>query len=121
MATCVGLQVLFTTSEESPAATGLAVLEGRVEHFTRAVRVPQFGWNRIEPEPGCRFLQAGFAYFANSYRVQAAPGCRVAIASHGEPFVAALERGSLLATQFHAELSGRFGHELIARWLEGTA
>lgn len=120
MATCVGLQVLFEVSEESPGAAGLGVLQGDVGHFTREVRVPQFGWNRIEPEAGCRFLEGGFAYFANSYRVQVAPGCRVASAAHGEPFVAAFEHGNLLACQFHAELSGRFGHELIGRWLERT-
>jgi imidazoleglycerol phosphate synthase glutamine amidotransferase subunit HisH len=83
------------------------------------VRVPQFGWNRIEPEPGCRYLEPGHAYFANSFRVLAAPGCKVARADHGESFVAAIERGPLVACQFHPELSGTFGHRLIARWLEG--
>ena len=76
-------------------------------------------WSRIEPEPGCRYLEPGYAYFANSYRVLAAPGCKVARAEHGQSFVAALERGPLLACQFHPELSGAFGHDLIARWLEG--
>jgi imidazole glycerol-phosphate synthase subunit HisH len=118
LAMCVGLQVLFETSEESPGE-GLGVLSGRVGRFPAAVRVPQFGWNRIEPEPGCRYLEAGYAYFANSFRALAAPGCKVARAEHGEAFVAALERGSLLACQFHPELSGAFGHALMARWLEG--
>ena len=118
LAMCVGLQVLFETSEESPEATGLAVLPGRVGHFPDTVRVPQFGWNRVEPEPGCRFLQPGYAYFANSYRVLDAPGCAVATATHGGRFVAALERGGVLACQFHPELSGAYGHELIGRWLD---
>jgi imidazole glycerol-phosphate synthase subunit HisH len=119
LAMCVGLQVLFEASDESPGSEGLGVLSGRVGRFPEIVRVPQFGWNRIEPEPGCRFLEGGFAYFANSFRTLAAPGCKVARAEHGEPFVAALERGPLLACQFHPELSGAFGHRLIARWLEG--
>jgi imidazole glycerol-phosphate synthase subunit HisH len=72
----------------------------------------------VEPEPGCRFVQPGYAYFANSYRVSEAPGCRVATADHGGLFVAALERGGVLACQFHPELSGAYGHELIGRWLE---
>ena len=118
LAMCVGLQVLFEASDESPGA-GLGVLQGRVGRFPATVRVPQFGWNRIEPEPGCRYLEPGYAYFANSYRVLAAPGCKVARAEHGQSFVAALERGPLLACQFHPELSGAFGHDLIARWLEG--
>lgn len=119
MAMCVGLQVLFEESDESPGTTGLSVIEGRVGRFTEHVRVPQFGWNRIEPEPGCRYLEPGFAYFANSYRVQSAPGCKVARAEHGEPFVAGLELGDLVACQFHPELSGAFGRDLLARWLEG--
>jgi imidazole glycerol-phosphate synthase subunit HisH len=119
LAMCVGLQVLFEASEESPGSEGLGVLSGRVGRFPETVRVPQFGWNRIEPEPGCRYLEAGYAYFANSFRTLAAPGCKVASAEHGERFVGALERGPLLACQFHPELSGAFGHRLIARWLEG--
>ena len=89
---CVGLQVLFEASDESPHAVGLAVLPGRVGRFPDAVRVPQFGWNRVEPEPGCRLIEPGYAYFANSYRVLEAPGCAVATAEHGGRFVAALER-----------------------------
>jgi imidazole glycerol phosphate synthase glutamine amidotransferase subunit len=119
LAMCVGLQVLFETSEESPGSEGLGVLSGSIGRFPDTVRVPQFGWNRIEPEPGCRYLEPGYAYFANSYRALEAPGCKIARAEHGETFVAAVERGSLLACQFHPELSGAFGHRLIARWLEG--
>jgi imidazole glycerol-phosphate synthase subunit HisH len=119
MAMCVGLQILFQTSEESPGEEGLGVIEGEIGTFPETVRVPQFGWNRIEPEADCRYLEAGFAYFANSYRALAAPGCRLAYAHHGERFIAALERGDVIACQFHPELSGRFGHDLLARWLEG--
>jgi glutamine amidotransferase len=119
LAMCVGLQVLFEASDESPGSEGLGVLAGKVGRFPETVRVPQFGWNRIEPEPGCRYLERGFAYFANSFRTLAAPGCKVAHAEHGDRFVAAIERGPLLACQFHPELSGAFGHRLIGRWLEG--
>jgi imidazole glycerol-phosphate synthase subunit HisH len=119
LAMCVGLQVLFEASEESPGAKGLGAIPGRVGRFPGIVRVPQFGWNRIEPEEGCRYLEAGYAYFANSYRTRAAPGCKTASAFHGEPFIAALEHGDVVACQFHPELSGAFGHALIERWLEG--
>ena len=119
LAMCVGLQVLFETSDESPDATGLAALPGRVGRFPDSVRVPQFGWNRVVPEPGCRLIEPGYAYFANSYRVLEAPGCAIAAAEHGGRFVAALERQGVLACQFHPELSGAYGHELIARWLDG--
>jgi imidazole glycerol phosphate synthase glutamine amidotransferase subunit len=120
LAMCVGLQVLFEASDESPAAEGLAVIPGRVGRFPATVRVPQFGWNRIEPQPGCRFLAPGYAYFANSYRVADAPGCAIATAEHGGRFVAGLERDHVVACQFHPELSGAYGHALIAHWLEGA-
>jgi len=116
---CVGLQVMFETSDESPEASGLGVIEGRVGCFSKDVRVPQFGWNQIEPEAGCRYLEPGYAYFANSFRALAAPGCTMAMALHGERFIAAFERGDVLACQFHPELSGAFGHRLMQRWLEG--
>lgn len=116
---CVGLQVMFEASDESPEALGLGVIEGRIGRFSDGIRVPQFGWNQIEPEAGCRFLEPGYAYFANSFRAEVAPGCVVAHARHGDPFIAAFERGDVLACQFHPELSGAFGHRLIKRWLEG--
>ncbi len=116
---CVGLQVMFETSDESSDAEGLGLVEGRVGRFSDNVRVPQFGWNMIEPEAGCRYLERGFAYFANSFRALAAPGCTLAMAQHGDRFIAAFERGDVLACQFHPELSGAFGHRLIQRWLGG--
>jgi imidazole glycerol phosphate synthase glutamine amidotransferase subunit len=116
---CVGLQVLFETSAESPDARGLGVIAGTIGRFPDGVSVPQFGWNHIEPETDCRYLKPGYAYFANSYRASAASGCKIATARHGGPFIAALELGDVVACQFHPELSGAFGLGLIKRWLEG--
>jgi imidazole glycerol-phosphate synthase subunit HisH len=118
IAICVGHQLLFETSDESPATAGLGVIPGHIGRFPEDVRVPQFGWNEVVPEPGCRLLARGHAYFANSYRATAAPGWKIATAEHGGPFVAAMERGRVLGTQFHPELSGAYGHALLARWLE---
>jgi glutamine amidotransferase len=120
LAMCVGLQILFEESDESPGVKGLSVIRGRVGRFPETVRVPQFGWNRIETVRDCRFLAPGYAYFANSYRALDAPGCRIATAEHGGRFVAALERDQVVACQFHPELSGAYGQALIARWLEGA-
>jgi imidazole glycerol phosphate synthase glutamine amidotransferase subunit len=118
MAICVGLQVLCESSEESPGVTGLGILPTTVRRFPNSVRVPQLGWNRIEAEEGCRYLRTGFCYFANSYHATAVPaGWKAAMADHGGPFVAGLERGATLACQFHPELSGAHGKELLARWL----
>ena len=118
LAICVGFQLLCRTSEESPDAVGLGLIDDRVTRFPDGVRVPQFGWNSLAPGSGCRTLVAGHAYFANSYRLERAPrGWRAAIADHGGPFVAALERDALVACQFHPELSGSWGAALIGRWL----
>ena len=115
---CLGMQLLCAASEESPGVAGLGVLDAGVRRFGEGVRVPQFGWNRVEADPGCGLLQSGLAYFANSYRIDGAPpGWSAARAVHGGPFVAALERGPVRACQFHPELSGAWGRALLERWL----
>jgi glutamine amidotransferase len=119
LAVCLGLQLLARSSEECPDVAGLGVLPVAVERFRGAVRVPQLGWNRVRPDEGCRLIEAGYAYFANSFRIAAAPGgWAVAWAEHGGRFVAAIERGPVLACQFHPELSGAWGRALLERWLQ---
>jgi glutamine amidotransferase len=127
LAICLGLQLLFATSEESPGAPGLGVFEGGIERLRpeadddgRPRRVPQLGWNVIEPDARCRLLEPGYAYFANSFGLPvgaAGNGLACAICDYGGPFVAAFESKGLLACQFHPELSGRWGLDLLRRWL----
>ncbi len=70
---------------------------------------------------GTGYLSGGNAAFANSYCIEEAfGGWRTAVTTHGVPFVSALERGTTVACQFHPELSGPYGLDLIRRWLEGT-
>ncbi|MFG0285055.1 MAG: imidazole glycerol phosphate synthase subunit HisH [Phycisphaerales bacterium JB039] len=114
---CLGMQALLEGSDESPQAAGLGVAPGRAEAF-EGVRRPQLGWNAVEPDDGCALLRPGSACFANSYRLTEAPrGWNVAWAEHGGRFVAAMERGAVLACQFHPELSGAWGRALLERWL----
>jgi len=114
---CLGLQLLFEASEESPGVAGLGVLPGAISRFPDTVRVPQFGWNRVTPQ-GEGLVRPGYAYFANSYLAVRAPeGWVASTAEHGGPFVAAVQRGAVLACQFHPELSGAWGLDLLARWL----
>jgi imidazole glycerol-phosphate synthase subunit HisH len=120
LAICLGLQLLGEGSEESPGFVGLSVVSARATSFPGNVRVPQLGWNRVEADPECRMLASGSAYFANSYRfVEAPTGWTVAYADHGGRFVAAMERGAVLACQFHPELSGPWGLSLLRAWLTG--
>jgi len=118
IAICVGHQLLFETSEESPGVAGLGIVDASVTRFPSSVRTPQFGWNQVHASDDCNLLDSGYAYFANSYRAVAAPGWRVASADHGGPFVAAMERGSVIGCQFHPELSGDYGAALLSRFLE---
>lgn len=118
IAICVGHQLLFETSEESPGVAGLGIVPGEVGRFSAGVRVPQFGWNHVHASPDGRLLEDGYAYFANSYRATAAPGWAVAHAEHGGRFIAAMERGKVIGCQFHPELSGAYGTALLSRFLE---
>lgn len=118
LAICLGMQLLFDGSQESPGQAGIGIVPSTLQRFTGDVRVPQMGWNRLMADDACRILQSGYAYFANSYRAtQTLPGWSVATADHGGPFLAAIERGAVVACQFHPELSGAFGLGLIRRWL----
>ncbi len=121
LAVCLGLQLLADESDESPGVAALGVFSGRASLFPNTVRVPQMGWNEVAPQSGCRLLRPGWAYFANSYRLETIPdGWDAAMTDYGGPFVAALERGQLLACQFHPELSGPWGRDLLTRWVDGA-
>ncbi|MEU6081941.1 imidazole glycerol phosphate synthase subunit HisH [Streptomyces sp. NPDC047108] len=127
---CVGMQILFTRGiEHGVEAEGLDEWPGTVGPLKADV-VPHMGWNTVEaPEDSRLFagLDAGARYyFVHSYAVRdweletgnphiRAP--KVTWATHGEPFVAAVENGPLWATQFHPEKSGDAGAQLLTNWL----
>lgn len=120
---CLGMQLLAAASEESPGVAGLGALPLQVTRFSPPpdspqLKVPQLGWNAITPAADAQLLRPASFYFANSYCLrEAPPGWTAATAEHGGPFVAALERGKALACQFHPELSGAAGADLLTRWL----
>ena len=122
---CLGMQLLFANSSESPDVDGLAVFDTKVSLISGAeIRVPHFGWNKVQPFGKTQYLSPGYAYFAHSFRVKkddfkqlAASGTQ---STYGGPFISAIEQGRLLACQFHPELSGLWGAQLLQNWLEGT-
>jgi len=117
LAICLGFQLLFSGSEESPGVPGLGVIDRQITAFDETVTVPQMGWNRVTPGAGST-LEAGWAYFANSYKAQALPAdWAVTTATHGSVFAAAAQRGAVLACQFHPELSGPWGQRILKEWL----
>lgn len=122
LAICLGMQLLCEASEESPGSRGLGIIPKTVRRLRDVPRVPQLGWNSVTPLDGTKLLREGYAYFANSYAVEDAPeGWSYATTSYGRRFISAIERGPVLACQFHPELSGSWGTELIQRWLRESA
>jgi imidazole glycerol phosphate synthase glutamine amidotransferase subunit len=118
LAVCLGLQLLCARSDEAPGVAGLGVIDSEVRRFPKGARTPHFGWNTVEVSANSRVINPGYAYYAHSYRItEPPPGWEVATTLHGAPFVAALERGSVCACQFHPELSGAWGQSLLQRWL----
>jgi glutamine amidotransferase len=129
MGICVGLQVMFDTGVEHGITTeGLGEWPGVVEQLQAPV-LPHMGWNTVNVPDGS-ILFAGVEnerfYFVHSYGVRtwdfhqgqpkiAAP--LVTWSEHGEPFIAAVENGPLVATQFHPEKSGDAGLHLLRTWV----
>ncbi len=120
------------TAGPGKAAKGATAGPGKAAKGATAgdtLKVPQLGWNRVEAPPAARFLKSGHAYFANSFRIaglsaaarplqrDVTPHWLAAYSEYGGTFVAALERGNILACQFHPELSGPWGQDLLKRWL----
>ncbi|MFM7562408.1 MAG: imidazole glycerol phosphate synthase subunit HisH [Planctomycetota bacterium] len=120
LAICLGLQLFAAESEESPNVAGLGIWSDRIVRLT-SQRVPQLGWNRVDAAKESRYLESGYAYYANSYCLGAEPhGWTASWSDHDGKLVAAVERGSVLACQFHPELSGAWGEQLLRRWVEGA-
>jgi imidazole glycerol-phosphate synthase subunit HisH len=129
---CVGMQVLFEEGVEHGERTeGCGEWPGVVRRLDAPV-LPHMGWNTVDPAPGSR-LFAGIGdgtrfYFVHSYAATALPlpesplmaAPLITWATHGEPFIAAVENGPLCATQFHPEKSGGAGATLLANWLESV-
>ncbi len=116
---CLGMQLLGTSSEESPGIRGLGIIDRQITRFSDSVQVPQLGWNNVVPDPSCKqaCYRAGEAYFANSFRLLDPPeGWEFATTDYDGSFVSSIWRGKTLACQFHPELSGDWGQELLEKW-----
>ncbi len=129
---CLGLQLLFTESEEFGPVAGLDIVPGRVVKFTgpayaapgneSGLKVPHMGWNWVRvvtPHPVVEGLPEGaMTYFVHSYHpVPEDPTWTVLASDHGQEFTAAVGRGNLFASQFHPEKSGDVGLKLLANFV----
>ena len=120
LAICLGFQLLAEASEEAQGVAGLGCISGTIKRLPATEQVPQLGWNRVTPSEPSTMVREGYAYFANSYCLTTPPaGWIYARTPYGVPLVSAIERGRVLGCQFHPELSGAWGQELLSRWVNG--
>ena len=119
---CIGMQLLFESSEENPEAPGLGVLPGRVRRFADrpGLKIPHMGWNRTQRGPAAAAGPAGAVpdgscfYFVHSYFPDPARAEDVALSSeHGVGFCAAVGRDNVFGCQFHPEKSQAAGLSLL--------
>ena len=116
---CLGLQILFESSEESPGVEGLGLLKGKVLRIPagEGLKIPHMGWNslRIRAQEGLfsRLDGEPYVYFVHSYYLKAEEDIVTATAEYGVTIHAAVQKGNLMACQFHPEKSGIAGLELL--------
>jgi imidazole glycerol-phosphate synthase subunit HisH len=117
---CLGLQVLFESSEEGKLP-GLGILRGKVVRFRHNLKIPQIGWNQITKRQDCPQL-AGIAdgswtYFVHSYYAEPAEESLAAtVTNYGYDFVSAVRRGNLFASQWHPEKSADVGLKVLGNF-----
>ena len=117
---CVGMQVLFDSSNEKKNCDGVGVLQGEVD-LIKASLLPHMGWNNVSAPSGSKLFQGvedEMFYFVHSYAAKTkVPNALNTTCEYGEEFIAAVERDYVVATQFHPEKSGDAGAKLISNWV----
>jgi glutamine amidotransferase len=118
---CVGMQMLFDRSDESPGARGLGVVPGAVQWLPAGVKRPQMQWNRLSIERPSRLFdglgEQPWMYFVHSFHpVPDDPDVVIATTDYGGAMVAAVEHDNVAAVQFHPEKSSTGGLALLANW-----
>lgn len=132
---CLGLQLLFESSEECPGVEGLCILEGQIRRIpsTQGLKVPHIGWNDLDfPRRGRLFKgleeemrepgEKPYVYFVHSYYLQAADESIVtATTEYGVKIHASVEKGNVFACQFHPEKSSQVGMHILRNFVEIAA
>lgn len=124
---CLGLQLLFESSEESPGVEGLGLLDGKIVRIPaeNGVKVPHIGWNNLSfPNQGRLFQgikENSYVYFVHSYYLQAADeGIVTAATEYGVHIHASVEKGNVFACQFHPEKSSGVGMQILRNFIDVT-
>jgi imidazole glycerol phosphate synthase glutamine amidotransferase subunit len=121
---CLGLQVLFESSDEAPQLQGLNLLAGTISALPPGVKLPHMGWNQIEKKRESSLLSGidagAYFYFAHSYAALDSNNI-AATCSHGAEFAAVIEQRNVFAVQFHPEKSGDSGARVLQNFLRLAA
>ena len=119
---CLGLQILYDSSEESPGINGFKILKGNVRMLKTELKVPHIGWNTIKFRKKSKLFNRisndNYFYFVHSYHVNPEDnGSILTTTDYGMEFVSGIEQGNVYAVQFHPEKSSRLGLRLIENFL----
>ncbi len=124
---CLGLQLLFESSEESPGVKGLSILPGKILRLPDqpGYKIPHMGWNSLDIREGTRLFagigQGSYVYFVHSYYLKAEDEEIVAASTEYTAHIhAAVERGNVFACQFHPEKSSAVGLKILKNFVELT-
>ena len=122
---CLGLQLLFESSEESPGAEGLGILKGKILKIPSSpgLKIPHMGWNSLQLQNNGRLFrnipQDTYVYFVHSYYLQAQePEIVKAVTEYSTEIHASVEKDNVFACQFHPEKSGKYGLEILKNFAE---
>lgn len=122
---CLGLQLLFEESEETPGIAGLGLLPGRIERIPDCpgLKIPHMGWNSIEIRPDSRLFHnvpnQSYVYFVHSYYLRAKnPEDVVATTEYSTQIHASVEHNNIFACQFHPEKSSTVGLQILKNFIE---
>ena len=124
---CLGLQLLFERSEESPGVEGLGILKGEIVRLPAdsGLKIPHIGWNNLKfPKKGRLFegvAEDSYVYFVHSYYLKAkGPGIVTATAEYGATIHASVEQGNVFACQYHPEKSSAVGLKMLENFIALT-
>ena len=121
---CLGLQLMFESSEETPGVEGLGLLKGKIVRIPEknGLKVPHIGWNDLQFPKESRLFKGfnggEYVYFVHSYYLQAEVACDVAATTeYGVHIHAAVEHGNIFACQFHPEKSADVGLKILSNFI----
>ncbi|MBO5509752.1 MAG: imidazole glycerol phosphate synthase subunit HisH, partial [Lachnospiraceae bacterium] len=122
---CLGLQLLYKTSEESPGATGLGILDGDIVRIpeSEGLKIPQIGWNNLQIKKGAKLFSgiegSPYVYFVHSYYLKSRDIEDVAATTHYSVDIhASVERENVFACQFHPEKSSDVGLKILENFVK---